>query len=74
MNTETFYAKGRLECNAAVEVALYDDLIVASAEADQITMHQLKAALQEKHPDYSWSVSAHGEKHFAYWTAHGRRE
>ncbi len=74
MKTEAFYAKGRRECNATVEVASYGEHIVASVEGDQITMHQLKAALQREYPDYSWSVSTHREKHFAYWIAHGRRE
>ena len=71
---ETFYAKGQLGRNTPIDVALHDGRIVASAERNQITLHQLKTALQKEYPDYSWSTSTHGQKYLTYWITHGRRK
>ena len=70
MKTETFYAGGRLGRNTAIEVMLYEDCIVASAEKDHITEQQFLAALCNQHPEHDWTCK--GTDH--YWLADGRRK
>ena len=65
-----FYAKGRRECNAAIEVTVHDTGAIASAEVDHITQAQLLKALEKEYPDYDWTVRSH--KYFWYWEAYGR--
>ena len=70
MKTETFYTKGKQDCNAAIEVTVHDKGAVASAERDHITRLQLRKVLQKDYPDYIWSVEANTT--FGYWQAYGR--
>ena len=70
MKTETFYAKGRKGCNAAIEVMMYEDCVVATAEKDHITGPQLLVALRDEHPEHDWMCESTG----FYWLANGRRE
>lgn len=75
MKTETFYAKGRQECNAPIEIEKHGQRATASAEASAITERQLLSTLREHYPDYDWITGTHGDEYFGYRMGHGiRRE
>jgi len=73
MKPNTFYTKGRRDCNTAIEVEKYEQRATASADASAITEHQLLNALRECYPKYDWISATHGDEYLGYRLGFGTR-
>ena len=61
--TREIWTTGRQQCSINVSVIIYPNTIVATADADHITQHQMRQTLSREFPQHSFIFNNQGGRY-----------